>query len=446
MRLYNTYTRQKEVFTPLEENKVKMYVCGPTVYSHIHIGNARPVIFFDLVHRYFNYLGYDVQYVSNITDVDDKIINRAIEEGVSEAEISERYLDFFLECNEALHTLPVSSRPKVTETMDEIIAFIQELIVKGMAYPSGGDVYFRIDKIREYGHLSGKKIDDLEVGARIEENTKKENPLDFTLWKHTDKGITWESPWSLGRPGWHTECVVMIDESFGGKIDIHGGGSDLQFPHHENEIAQSLGCQGHTLANYWMHVGRLGLGEVKMSKSIGNVINVEDLLKIVDANAFRLFMLSVHYRSPINYSKEIMDATVREWTKINQAFSQLFRKLDLQDAFQVQFAPVSNIEKVMCRFVDELSDDFNTANALAQLYAMIKETNKLLRGKADTAQLKYAYMALQNMMYILGFNISSKRLSPFERELFTGWENARAEKDFTKADELRRKMEELGIL
>jgi len=444
--LYNTYTRQKEEFVPIDENAVKMYVCGPTVYSHIHIGNARPVIFFDVVHRYFNYQGYDVQYVSNITDVDDKIINRAIEEGVTEAEISQKYLDFFLECNAALNTLPVTARPKVTDNIEEIIAFIDDLVKKEVAYAVDGDVYFRIDKIKEYGRLSGKVIDELEVGARISENTQKENPLDFTLWKRTEKGITWESPWGKGRPGWHTECVVMIEEEFKGKIDIHGGGSDLQFPHHENEIAQSIGCSGHNLANYWMHVGRLGLGKEKMSKSIGNVINVQDLLKNVDANAFRLFMLSVHYRMPIDYTEDIMKSTAREWDKIKQASNQLFRKLDVDDAFHIQFQPLSHLESIMSRFNAALDDDFNTANAMTELFNLVKEINKLLRSKADNAQLKYAYMTLQNMMYILGFDLPSKRLSNQERELLQGWETARQEKDFAKADELRGKLVELGVL
>ena len=254
MLIYNTYTREKEEFKPIEENKVKMYICGPTVYNYIHIGNARPVLFFDLVHRYFKYLGYEVEFVSNVTDVDDKIINRAIEEEVTEAEIAEKYLNYFLECNQLLNALPFTSMPKVTENMDEMIQFIHELVERGFAYAVDGDVYFRIDKVREYGQLSGKKIEELEVGARIAEDSKKENPLDFVLWKKTDKGITWDSPWGAGRPGWHTECVVMIGKEFGGKIDIHGGGTDLQFPHHENEIAQSICMNGHSLANYWMHV------------------------------------------------------------------------------------------------------------------------------------------------------------------------------------------------
>ncbi|MGL4373392.1 MAG: cysteine--tRNA ligase, partial [Turicibacter sp.] len=287
MQIYNTYTREKEEFKPIEENTVRMYVCGPTVYNYIHIGNARPILFFDLVHRYFKYLGYDVKYVSNVTDVDDKIINRAIEEEVTEAQIAQKYLNYFIECNQLLNALPVTAMPKVTESMDSIITFISELVERGFAYAVDGDVYFRIDKVREYGKLSGKVIDELEVGARIAQDNKKENPLDFVLWKKTNKGITWTSPWGEGRPGWHTECVVMINDEFHDKIDIHGGGADLQFPHHENEIAQALCMYDHNIANYWMHVGRLGINNEKMSKSIGNVINVKEMLEQMDPNAFR---------------------------------------------------------------------------------------------------------------------------------------------------------------
>ena len=350
MLIYNTYTREKEEFKPIEENKVKMYICGPTVYNYIHIGNARPVLFFDLVHRYFKYLGYEVEFVSNVTDVDDKIINRAIEEEVTEAEIAEKYLNYFLECNQLLNALPFTSMPKVTENMDEMIQFIHELVERGFAYAVDGDVYFRIDKVREYGQLSGKKIEELEVGARIAEDSKKENPLDFVLWKKTDKGITWDSPWGAGRPGWHTECVVMIGKEFGGKIDIHGGGTDLQFPHHENEIAQSICMNGHSLANYWMHVGRLGLNNEKMSKSLGNVINVKDLIEAIDANAFRLFMLSVHYRQPINYTEENIQLAVKEWQKIKSTFEQLHLKLDLAEALDVEGEVVPEIENLMQQF------------------------------------------------------------------------------------------------
>lgn len=446
MLIYNTYTRQKEEFKTIEENKVKMYVCGPTVYNYVHIGNARPVIFFDLVHRYFKYLGYEVEFVSNVTDVDDKIINRALEEGVTEAEVSHKYLQYFLDCNRDLNTLPFTSMPKVTENMDEMIEFIKQLVKQGFAYASEGDVYFRIDKVREYGRLSGKKIDELEVGARIDEDHKKENPLDFVLWKKTDKGITWNSPWGAGRPGWHTECVVMIHKEFGSQIDIHGGGSDLQFPHHENEIAQSICIHGHPLANYWMHVGRLGLNNEKMSKSLGNVINLQELIENTNPNAFRLFMLSVHYRQPINYSEETIEVAVKEWRKVESTFNQLFLKLDLADALDEQEQPVEEIGSLMKQFTDALDDDFNTANAMANLYSLIKEINKMTRAKAPNAQCKYALMTLQSMSYILGFDLSKKRLTPEERDLMKAWDEARKGKDFTKADELREKLQALNVL
>ena len=401
MLIYNTYTRQKEEFKPIEENKVKMYICGPTVYNYVHIGNARPVLFFDLVHRYFNYLGYEVDYVSNVTDVDDKIINRAIEEEVTEAEIAKKYLEYFLECNQLLNALPFNKMPKVTENMEEMIDFIHALVERGYAYAVEGDVYFRIDKVREYGQLSGKRIEELEVGARIAEDSKKENPLDFVLWKKTDKGITWDSPWGAGRPGWHTECVVMIQKEFKGKIDIHGGGTDLQFPHHENEIAQSLCMHGHSIANYWMHVGRLGLNNEKMSKSLGNVINVKDLIEKIDANAFRLFMLSVHYRQPINYTEENIQLAMKEWQKIKTTFNQLHLKLDVAEALDVKEEKVDAIAALMQQFTDALEDDFNTSNAITSLYGVVKEVNKMMRAKVSEGAYKYALMTLQNMTYNL---------------------------------------------
>ena len=446
MLIYNTYTREKEEFGPIEENKVRMYICGPTVYNYIHIGNARPVLFFDLVHRYFKYLGYEVEFVSNVTDVDDKIINRAIEEGVTEAQISEKYLNYFLECNKVLNALPLTAMPKVTESMDSMIEFINQLVERDFAYAVDGDVYFRIDKVREYGQLSGKKIDELEVGARIAEDSKKENPLDFVLWKKTDKGITWDSPWGAGRPGWHTECVVMINNQFHGKIDIHGGGTDLQFPHHENEIAQSLCMYEHNIANYWMHVGRLGLNNEKMSKSIGNVINVKDLIEQIDANAFRLFMLSVHYRQPINYTEENIQLAVKEWQKVKSTYDQLHLKLDLAGALDVEPSVVPEIEALMNQFVEALEDDFNTANAIASLYGVIKEINKMVRAKASDEANRYALMTLQNMTYIFGFDLNKKRLTDEERELMQAWEEARKAKDFAKADELRGKLQALNVL
>ena len=450
MKIYNTYTRQKEEFKPLVENKVSMYVCGPTVYDFIHIGNARPVVFFDVVNRYFKYRHFDVTYVSNITDVDDKIINKAIAEGVSETEIAEKYLGHYLEACEMLNVLPVDAMPKVTDTMDEIVAFIVELVDGGFAYESSGDVYFRVDKAEAYGRLSGKKMDDLIVGARVEENTRKENPLDFTLWKSTAQGITWDSPWGAGRPGWHTECVVMIDEAFGGKIDIHGGGPDLTFPHHENEIAQSLCANGHSIANYWMHVGRLGLddGTEKMSKSIGNVILVKDLLNDWEINVFRLFMLSTHYKQPITFSYEVLGNFKVEWEKIEQSYRNAaiylelagMERAPLQEAFKYEW-----LKKIVTEFKEAMKDDFNTANAITAMHALAKEINILVREKDKEAVA--AHIPLLEMMFdVLGFAYTYKRLNEQEKELFKEWHAARVEKNFERADELRGKLQESGLI
>jgi cysteinyl-tRNA synthetase len=446
MKIYNTYTREKEDFKPIEEKKVSMYVCGPTVYDYIHIGNARPVIFFDVVNRYFKNLGYDVNYVSNITDVDDNIINKAEELGISEQEVSERYLGHYLKSCELLNALPVDAMPKVTENMNEIIDFIDGLVAGGFAYESNGDVYFRVDRVDEYGRLSGKKIDDLVVGARIEENMSKENPLDFTLWKKTNKGITWDSPWGAGRPGWHTECVVMIDEAFKGQIDIHGGGSDLQFPHHENEIAQSACAHNHHLANYWMHVGRLALDGEKMSKSLGNTIRLNKLLEETDANVFRLFMLSSHYRQPISFSYEVLDLVAKEWEKVKQAYVGLHRHIDLTDGWGARPQPYEEIEALEKSFHEAMADDFNTANAITAMYALVKEVNKLVRAKAEKSKCLMAFNLFDVFHKVLGFELETKRLSDGEKDLFREWEQARANKDFERADKLRGELAEKGLI
>ena len=446
MRIYNTYTRQKEEFKPLEPNKVTMYVCGPTVYDFIHIGNARPVIFFDVVNRYFKQIGKEVTYVSNITDVDDKIIHKAQAEGVSEIEISETYLGHYLTSCQMLNVLPVDAMPKVTETMDEIVAFIETLVAGGFAYESSGDVYFRVNKVEAYGQLSGKKIDDLLVGARVEENTRKENPLDFTLWKKTDVGITWDSPWGVGRPGWHTECVVMIDEAFHGAIDIHGGGADLQFPHHENEIAQSACAAGHNIANYWMHVGRLALDGEKMSKSIGNVIKLNDLLQETDTNVFRLFMLSSHYRQPIGFSYDALDLAGKEWSKIKQAYDQLFMYVDLADGWDVEPVATPELNDLEHAFYEAMNDDFNTANAITCLYSLVKEVNKLVRSKAGLSHGRYALNLLADVNFVLGFDFNKQKLSEEDKDLFKQWEEARVNKAFDLADELRGRLQERDLI
>jgi len=446
MKIYNTYTRTKEDFKPLEAETVKMYVCGPTVYDYIHIGNARPVIFFDVVRRYFESQGLTVDYVSNITDVDDKIINKAITEGVSELEISEKYLAQYLDDCAALNILPVKCMPKVTESMDEIIAFIDQLVRDGFAYAVAGDVYFRVKKAADYGKLSGKKIDDLVVGARVEENTKKEDPLDFTLWKKTDVGITWGSPWGNGRPGWHTECVVMIEDAFNGKIDIHGGGSDLQFPHHENEIAQSVCASNHTIANTWMHVGRLGLDGEKMSKSVGNVVLVKELLKQYAANAFRLFMLSTHYRQPLNFSYDVLDQASKEWEKVETAYRGLYRYLDLFDDLDIDTSISPATKTLLQEFNDAMNDDFNTANAITALYMMAKEANIAVRAKADVTDVRQLLNNFNYFLNTLGLTVVPKRFTKEEKEIYLAWEQARKDQDFAKADELRGQLQERELI
>lgn len=445
MKVYNTYTNEKENFKPIKENKVSMYVCGPTVYDYIHIGNARPVIFFDVVRRYFEAMGYEVDYVSNITDVDDKIIKKAQDEGVSEAEISEKYLAQYLTDCAALNVRPVRAMPKVTENMEEIISFINDLVQAGFAYAVEGDVYFRVKKATDYGKLSGKKIEDLISGSRVEANDLKEDQLDFTLWKNTKTGITWNSPWGTGRPGWHTECVVMIEDAFKDKIDIHGGGSDLQFPHHENEIAQSVCGAGHTIANKWMHVGRLGLDGEKMSKSIGNVVLVKDILVDYDANIFRLFMLSTHYRQPIAFSYEVLDATKKEWEKIKQAYTGLHRHIDLANGWSSQSQKSEAFESLEKAFLEAMADDFNTANAITAMYALVKEINKLIRAKAEMDKCLMAFELLGRFHEILGFDLEVKPLSTSEKDLFRRWEQARQLKDFELADTLRRTLVEKGL-
>jgi len=446
VKIFNTYTRKKEDFKPITENKVKMYVCGPTVYDYIHIGNARPLIFFDVVNRYFKHLGYDVNYVSNITDVDDKIINKAQAEGVSEIEVSKKYLAQYLTDCSALNVLPVCAMPKVTENMDEIISFINTLVEKGFAYEVEGDVYFRVNKATDYGKLSGKKIEDLIAGARVEANIKKENPLDFTLWKKTDVGITWKSPWGLGRPGWHTECVVMIDEAFGGKIDIHGGGPDLPFPHHENEIAQSICAHNHTLANYWMHVGRLALDGEKMSKSLGNVVSVKDLLEEYDANVFRLFLLSMHYKQPITFSYEVLEVAKREWEKVKLAYNGLYVYVDLNDGLKGLWVVETTLQKIADEFYGHMDDDFNTANGVTCLYELVKEMNKLVRSKGRLEHCFYALYLFEEMLDVLGFNLRRNPLTDGDKDLFRQWEQARVDKNFELADELRGRLQERELI
>lgn len=444
MKIYNSYTDSLEEFKSIHPNKVGMYVCGPTVYNFIHIGNARPVVFFDTVRRYFESKNIDVTYVSNFTDVDDKIIQKAIEENKSEIEISSFYINAFLEDLKALNCKTDYIQPKVTNYMDHIIDYIKNLVDKGYAYVVDGDVYFRVSKVNDYGILSNREVDDLISGSRVDVNILKENPLDFTLWKKTEEGINFDSPFSKGRPGWHTECVAMIDDVFGEKIDIHGGGADLKFPHHENEIAQAKVTHNHQVANYWMHNGRLSFKDVKMSKSLGNVILVKD---VFEKMALRYFLLSTHYRSPLNYSEETFNMYIKEFDKLENTLKSLFFKLEIDKKFNDN-ASILDVEvnQEIANFNESMDNDFNTANAITALQSLIRLTNVNLRKKANFDLLNDLYHGIKYMIDILGLKVELKHISDENREIYFDWQSARKNKDFDKADKLRKELTDRGIL
>ena len=448
IKLYNSLTNKIEEFKSIKDKEVMMYVCGPTVYSNIHIGNSRPVIFFDTVARFFKYVGYNVTYVSNFTDIDDKIIKRAKEEGVTEKEISEKYISEIKKTYERLNCLPHDANPKVTETMDDIISFIEMLIEKGGAYVVDGDVYFDVSKINEYGVLSGQTVENLIKGARIEQNEKKKNPIDFTLWKATDEGVKWKSPWSEGRPGWHTECVVMINKIFKGPIDIHGGGLDLKFPHHDNEIAQSICAFNNKIANYWMHNGRIDLGGVKMSKSLGNVLWANDLLDKVPYQVYRLLILNVPYRQPLNYKEELLQQATNDYEKIKRSYISLYRDLEMNDfTFDKVEITDENLRNEKEAFVEAMSNDFNTANAITSIFKMSKIINNLIRDKNASVEIKEQAMQLyKEMLWVLGVEVDITPLTPEEKNIVCKWYEARNNKDFTLADELRKEINERKIV
>ena len=444
MKLYNSYTLKTEEFKPIEEGKVSMYVCGPTVYNHAHIGNARPIVVFDTLRRTFEALGYQVKFVSNFTDVDDKIINKAIEEGVSENEIAERYIKAYNDVRDSLNIVPLDVTPRVTETMDEIISFIDELVKKGHAYVVDGDVYFDVESDPKYGELSHQKLEDLNAGARVETNDLKKNPQDFALWKKTDKGIKWDSPWGLGRPGWHTECVVMIGKEFhSGMIDIHGGGKDLKFPHHENEMAQSECCNGHRLANYWIHNGMLETKGGKMSKSLGNTQWAKDVIAQYGANLVRWFLLSAKYRDSLIYDDETFNAAKTELNKIETALKQAEVK--------AQIAGKDNTgafdEELYDAFLAQMADDLNTPNAYMVIFETVKKLNQALRVReVDFDAVYKEYNAIEKMLEILGIFIDKKVLDEEDKKNYELWNKAKAEKDFETADRYRAALMEKGIL
>lgn len=447
MRLFNTLTNKKEEFKPIEEGKVSIYICGPTVYNHAHIGNTRPMIVFDVLRRTFEYLGNDVTFVSNYTDVDDKIIKAAKAEGITEKELTDKYIKAYEDVRAGLNIEDPTYKPRVTETMPEIIDFIQALIDKGYAYEVDGDVYFRVTKVKEYGMLSGIKVEDLIAGASdrtlSEDDKKKESTTDYALWKKTDEGIQFDTPWSKGRPGWHTECVVMINKLFkDGKIDIHGGGQDLKFPHHENEIAQSMAYNGHPIANYWMHNQMINIDGEKMSKSLGNVLWAKDLIVELGCNVFKWLMLSTHYRNPLNLTDDVIAGVRKEVSKVENATKNASLYL------QVNHVPAHDYKKeTVDSMVNSLEDDLNTSLALTQILDQVKVLNQVMRVREkDNDVIATEYATLVKMGDVLGFLFEGTKLSEDDIALYEEWNAYKKEKNFDEADRVRKELTERGIL
>ena len=443
IKIYNSLTNKIETFVPQIEGKVSMYVCGPTVYNYPHIGNMRPVVVFDVLRKFFTYVGYEVTYVSNFTDVDDKIIKEAKKENKTEKELTEFYIQEFKKATLAIGSNIPSITPKVTEYIQKIIDYVDNLVKIGAAYVVDGDVYFRVNKIKDYGSLSGINVEDLMVGARIEENSNKESPLDFALWKKTDEGINWPSPWGNGRPGWHTECCVMIDTIFPGQyIDIHGGGYDLKFPHHENEIAQCEATHSHKIAKYWMHNAFINFGNEKMSKSLGNVIYAKDMIEKYGGAVTRLVILSAHYRQPVNFTDETVNAAIQEVNKMKMVIKQMALKLQVSGINLDEGKPT-----YINTFLEALADDLNTANALTEIYNVIKLANQEVRSREiDYKKLNDLFKTLNDMFSVLGIDIPYVKMDENDRKLYQNYLESKENKDFAKSDEFRNILIEKGIM
>ena len=449
MKLFNSMTRQKEEFKPIDDKKVRMYNCGPTVYNFIHVGNARPLVVFDTLRRYFIYKGYDVDFVVNFTDIDDKLINRAKDEDTTVSAIAERYIGEFMQDANGLNLYTYkTTNPRATEFIEPMLKFVEGLVEKGAAYPADGDVYFDITKAKDYGKLSGKNIDELQSGARIEVNSAKKNPGGFALWKGKKEGEPfWHSPWGDGRPGWHLECSVMAKTLLGDTIDIHSGGEDLQFPHHENEIAQSETLTGKTFANYWLHNGMITVDGTKMSKSLGNFFTVREVANVFDLEVLRFFLLSAHYRSPINYSYDAMEQTKAGLDRlygVRDHMEQLL-KGELEAASDAEFDAAVDGEKK--EFMDAMDDDLNTARATGALFTLARDINSFIAkgAKRDSLQKAYdTFMELADVLGILYRREETDEDSAIEA-LLEERKSARANKDFARADAIRDELFEKGI-
>lgn len=454
LKIYNTLTRQKEEFIPLEEGKVKMYVCGPTVYNYIHIGNARSTVAFDTVRRYLEYKGFDVNYVSNFTDVDDKIIRTAKELNITAPEVAQRFIDAYYEDTAALGVAKATKNPRVMDSMPDIVEFIQALIEKEYAYESMGDVYFRTRKFKDYGKLSDMSIDDLEVGAsnrlEDEENKKKEDPLDFALWKAAKADeISWDSPWGKGRPGWHIECSVMATKYLGDTIDIHAGGQDLAFPHHENEIAQSEAKTGHPFAHYWMHNGFVTMDNEKMSKSLGNFVLVHDIIKQVDPQILRFFMATTQYRRPISYSMATIEEAKNNLAKLRNAYENVGHRLkDAVESIGTDDEKLAQLEQFKQDFIHEMDDDFNAANGITVVYELAKTMN-IYSEQAEVSKVVLEAMLelMSELLQVFGITFEEETLLDEKIEqLIVERNEARAAKNFQRSDEIRDLLKAEGII
>ncbi len=450
MQIYNTMTRRKEELVPLKPGEISIYVCGPTVYSFIHIGNARPLIVFDTLRRYLEYRGYKVKFVQNFTDVDDKVIRRANEDGCSIRDVAEKYIAEYYKDAEALNVKKATVAPRATEHMDEIISLIKSLIEKGHAYPAdNGDVYFAVRSYDNYGKLTGQSIESLESGARIDPGEHKRDPLDFALWKSAKPGEpSWDSPWGKGRPGWHIECSAMSMSILGETFDIHAGGKDLIFPHHENEIAQSEACTGKPFARYWMHNGHINIEGQKMSKSLGNFRNVRDIISEFDPNVLRLFMLSAHYASPINFRRELMEQTAAAYERLCTARERLREAQTANNPnAEEEGAFAAALEGYKQSFIEAMDDDLNTADAIGVLFELVRAVNTFVTEKHSKAAIDNAARAFDELTDVLGISTDAK-IEEFPEEavrLLNERTEARAVKNWALADELRNRLAQLGF-
>lgn len=451
MRIYNTMTRKKEEFVPIDPSRIRIYVCGPTVYNFFHIGNARPFVVFDTLRRYLEYRGHGVAFVQNFTDVDDKIINRAREEGRPAGEVSEAYIKEYFKDAQALNVRPATVHPKVTETMEDIIRFVSDLIQQGAAYESEGDVYFRARSFAGYGKLSRQNIEELEIGARVEAGERKEDPLDFALWKarKAEDEIAWPSPWGMGRPGWHIECSVMSTKYLGETIDIHAGGQDLAFPHHENEIAQSEARSGKPFANYWMHNGYITIDNEKMSKSKGNFFTVRDILAKYDGEVIRFFLLSGHYRSPINFSEELMGQAKNALERMRNARANLehLERHGDPDWRTGEQEILESLDRYRQNFIAAMEDDLNTADGISSIFELVKEVNTAVKDGSSIPFAGGCLALLRELAGVLGL-LEDNASDGIDREvaaLVDERETARKARDFQTADAIRDRLQAMGI-